>query len=211
MKTLFIDVDSQMDFLYPAGALYVPGAERVVANIARLNHYAAANGITVISTVDSHTENDPEFKSWPPHCIAGTTGQHKAEATLLARRIVLPNCEVPLVIEGAQQIVIEKQSVDVATARNFARVVERLAADRFVLYGVVTEICVLFAARALVPFGKPITLVTDAVAGLTDDASRAAQAEIQAAGGALATTSEVFSALTSASPRLCVEDHARGT
>ena len=80
MATVFIDVDSQLDFLYPAGALYVPGAERIVPAIARLNRYAAANGIPVISTTDAHTENDPEFKTWPHHCVAGTTGQRKAEA-----------------------------------------------------------------------------------------------------------------------------------
>src|SRR5471032_939182 len=29
MKNAFFDIDSQLDFLYPAGALYVPGAERI--------------------------------------------------------------------------------------------------------------------------------------------------------------------------------------
>jgi hypothetical protein len=29
MKTVFFDVDTQIDFLYPAGALYVPGGETV--------------------------------------------------------------------------------------------------------------------------------------------------------------------------------------
>ena len=40
MKTAFFDVDTQIDFLYPAGALYVPGAERIVPAIAALNRYA---------------------------------------------------------------------------------------------------------------------------------------------------------------------------
>jgi len=194
MKTLFFDIDSQLDFLYPAGALYVPGAEHVVPNIARLNRYAAAHAIPVISTTDAHTEDDPEFKTWPPHCIAGTTGQHKADATLLERRIVVPNRECPLALEGAQQIIIEKQHVDVFTAPNLARVVELLAAEHFVVYGVVTEICVLYAARGLLKYGKPLTIVTDAVAALTDAASRAALAEIQAGGGSLATTSEICNA-----------------
>ena len=164
MKTIFFDIDSQLDFLYPAGALYVPGAERIVPAIARLNRYAAAHGIPVISTVDAHTENDPEFQYWPPHCVAGTMGQHKAEATLLEKRVVVPNRDCELAIDGAQQIIIEKQHVDVFTAPNLARVVEQLAADRFVVYGVVTEICVLFAARGLLKYGKPMTIVTDAIA-----------------------------------------------
>jgi nicotinamidase/pyrazinamidase len=54
MKTVFFDVDSQLDFLYPAGALYVPGAERIVPAIARLNRFAGERGIPVISTMDAH-------------------------------------------------------------------------------------------------------------------------------------------------------------
>src|SRR5437016_14498632 len=104
MPTVFIDVDSQLDFLYPAGALYVPGAERVVPNIARLNRHAAAHDIPVVSTTDAHAENDPEFRTWPPHCVAGATGQHKAESTLLEHRIVIPNRPCPLDLAGGQQI-----------------------------------------------------------------------------------------------------------
>jgi len=96
MKTVFFDIDSQLDFLYPAGALYVPNAERIVPAIARLNRFAAAHGIPVVSTTDAHAEDDPEFAVWPPHCIAGTWGQHKAEATLLDDRIVIPNRDCAL-------------------------------------------------------------------------------------------------------------------
>ena len=86
---VFVDVDSQLDFLYPAGALYVP---RGRADRAR--HHAPqplrrrAPASRLISTVDAHAENDPEFKIWPHHCIAGTWGQRKAEATLIDRRIL---------------------------------------------------------------------------------------------------------------------------
>jgi nicotinamidase/pyrazinamidase len=124
MKTVFFDIDTQLDFLYPAGALYVPGAERVVPAIARLNRYAAAHGIPVISTTDSHPENDPEFRSWPPHCVAGTTGQHKVEATLLDKRVVVPNRPCTLALDGAQQIILEKQDVDSFTVSNLYRVLE---------------------------------------------------------------------------------------
>src|SRR6478672_11439471 len=109
MKTIFFDIDSQLDFLYPSGALYVPRAERVTPAIAQLNRYAAAHGIPVVSTVDAHTENDPEFQVWPAHCIAGTIGQHKAEATLLERSVVVFNQPCDFALGGAQQIRAEKQ------------------------------------------------------------------------------------------------------
>src|SRR5580700_1610187 len=136
MRTVFVDVDSQLDFLFPAGALYVPRAERIVPAIVRLNRFAASRGIPVISTTDAHAENDPEFARWPPHCIAGTAGQHKAERTLLEKRVVIPNRECTLALSGAQQIVVEKQTVDVFQAPNLSRVIDRLGADRFILYGV---------------------------------------------------------------------------
>ena len=44
MKTVFFDIDTQIDFMYPAGALYVPGAERIVPAIAQLNRHAAGRG-----------------------------------------------------------------------------------------------------------------------------------------------------------------------
>jgi nicotinamidase/pyrazinamidase len=191
MSAVFFDIDSQLDFLYPAGALYVPKAERIVPAIARLNRHAAAHGIPVVSTTDAHTEEDPEFRVWPHHCVAGTWGQRKAESTILGRRVVIPNRDCELAIEGAQQIVVEKQTVDVFAARNLSRVIGRLAADRYVVYGVVTEICVLYAVRGLLETGKPVTVVTDAIETLKEEDSRRALAECLAGGATLARTAEI--------------------
>jgi nicotinamidase/pyrazinamidase len=198
MTTVFVDVDSQLDFLFPSGALYVPGAERILGAIARLNRYAAAQGMPVISTADAHAEDDPEFAQWPHHCVAGTTGQHKAESTLLERRVTVPSggqakaCPTTgIEIEGAQQIVVEKQTVDVFHAPNLTRVLDRLKADRYVLYGVVTEICILYAARGLLRRGQTVEVVADAVQALTPEGSRHAIEEIVAGGGRLASVEEI--------------------
>lgn len=191
MKTVFLDVDTQFDFLYPAGALYVPGAERIVPAIERLNRYAAGRGIPVLSTTDAHAENDPEFASWPPHCVAGTAGQHKPAATLLEKRVLIPNREGTQSLEGAQQIIVEKQTVDVFAAQSLRRVVEMLNADRFVVYGVVTEICVWYAARRLLALNKTVTVVTDAIKELSAEDSARALDEIRSSGGAVSTVSGV--------------------
>jgi nicotinamidase/pyrazinamidase len=191
MSALFVDIDTQLDFLYPAGALYVPGAEQLIPTLAHLTRHAAGHGITIVSTADAHAENDPEFQSWPSHCVSGATGQHKAEATLLARRVVVPNREGSLALDGARQIVVEKQTVNAFETRTFARIVEQLNPDSFVVYGVVTEICVLHAVRGLLQSGKPLTVVTDAIRSLTAQASRDALDEMRAAGARLATAGEV--------------------
>ena len=83
---VFFDIDTQIDFLYPAGALYVPGAEKIVDRVAELNRLAAARGIPVISTADAHSEDDPEFRNWPPHCVVETAGQHKPASTFSGER-----------------------------------------------------------------------------------------------------------------------------
>jgi nicotinamidase/pyrazinamidase len=167
--------------------------------IARLNRYAAAQGMPVVSTADAHTENDPEFAQWPHHCVAGTTGQHKAESTLLERRVTVPSGTGLLAgltgqeacPTGAQQIVVEKQTVDVFLAPNLTRVLDLLKAERYVLYGVVTEICVLYAARGLLRRGQTVEVVADAIQALTPEGSRRAIGEILAGGGRLATVEEI--------------------
>jgi nicotinamidase/pyrazinamidase len=192
MKTVFFDVDTQLDFLYPAGALYVPGAERIVDNVARLNRYAAAHDIPVLSDMDAHSENDPEFRDWPAHCVARTFGQAKPQATLLDRRVVLSSkaklSEWP---SGMQQLLLEKQSLDAFSNPQLPGFLQSLRADRFVVYGVVTEICVKCAVTGLLRTGKRVELVTDAVRHLNEDEAQQTMRELEKAGGALTTTAEI--------------------
>lgn len=184
-KTAFLDVDTQFDFMYPAGALPVPGAERIVPVIARLNRFAAQHGYPVISTTDAHAEDDLEFRLWPHHCVASTLGQRKPGVTLLERRVVVPNREAPPRLEGAQQIVLEKQTVNLFETATLARVLQTLGAERFVVYGVVTEICVLHAARGLLQLGKQVDVVTDAIAGLSAEHSARALGELRESGAGM--------------------------
>ena len=192
--TVFFDVDTQTDFLYPAGALYVPGAEAIVERVAALNRFAAAQGIPVVSTMDAHSENDPEFHQWPPHCVAGTLGQQKPASTLLDKRLVVPNAAGLLAAGDAQQFLVEKQALDCFTNVNLSALLERLGAERCVVYGVVTEICVQFAALGLLRTGRHVELVTDAVKELDSAAAARAFAEFTAAGGTLRTAGQVMNA-----------------
>jgi nicotinamidase/pyrazinamidase len=192
MRTVFFDIDTQLDFVSPSGALYAPGAERVIAAVARLNRHAAATGIVVVSTTDAHAENDAEFAQWPPHCVSGCLGQRKPQATLLEKSVVVPNRDALQDTAGAAQIVLQKQTVDVFETRTIAPLLDRLAAGRFVVYGVVTEVCVWHAALGLLRCQKPVTVVTDAVQALRPDAGERALADLRAAGATLATAGEVL-------------------
>jgi nicotinamidase/pyrazinamidase len=189
--TVFFDIDTQFDFLYPSGALYVPGAEAIVDRVAALNHWAAEHGIPVISTMDAHTPNDPELREWPPHCIAGTHGQRKPPSTLLDRRVVIPNVLGPHKIDSAQQILLEKQALDCFSNVNLNAILDRLEAERCVVYGVVTEICVRYAAFGLIETGRRVELVSDAIKDLDPSAGATMIVDFIAAGGALTTSADL--------------------
>jgi nicotinamidase/pyrazinamidase len=194
MKTVYFDIDTQIDFMYPAGALYVPGAERIVSTVAKLNRHAAASGIAVVSDMCAHCEDDAEFRDWPPHCVVGTTGQLKPQSTMLGKRAVVPNCPAEIEIEGAEQIILEKQELNLFTNPNLKRLLEILAADAYVVYGVVTEHCVSYASMGLLDTGRPVTLVTDAIRSLSDEAAARTIETFTARGGRLTTSSELVGA-----------------
>jgi nicotinamidase/pyrazinamidase len=192
MNSIFFDVDTQIDFLYPAGALYVPGAEKLLPNIVRLNRYAVGHRIPVISTADAHTENDEEFRTWPPHCVAGTAGQAKPAATLQDSRTVIA-CTGPVDARiDVAQYIVEKRRLDCFTNPNLPGLLDALAAERFVVYGVVTELCVRCAALGLLARGGRVELVEDAIRSLSDDANRRMLEEFRAAGGTLTSTERVL-------------------
>jgi nicotinamidase/pyrazinamidase len=173
MNTAFFDIDTQIDFVFPAGALYVPGAEAALPQVARLNRHARERGIPLISTADAHAENDPEFAEWPPHCVAGTLGQRKPDWTLVG------------------QIVLNKQSVNCFTIPELPALLEQLRVEHAVVYGVVTEICVKHAVFGLLERGIRVTLVEDAVRALDEAQAAAMIAEMKARGGSLARTAEI--------------------
>lgn len=167
---IFWDVDTQVDFVRPGGKLYVPGAERIVPALARLTQWAAEHDVLVVASVDAHREDDAEFQQWPAHCLAGTPGQQKIEETLLPRRLTLPNRAVELSddLHAWQQIVLEKQELDVFTNPNTEPLLERLGRPEVTLYGVVTEYCVALAAENLLRRGCAVTLIEDAVAAIEE-------------------------------------------
>jgi nicotinamidase/pyrazinamidase len=172
MKQVFFDIDTQIDFMFPTGALYAPGAEKIIPAIAALNRHAK----TLVSTACAHAENDSEFRAWPPHCIVGTVGQQKPAATLVG------------------QTIFEKQQTDMFLSPNLPSLLQELAADEYVVYGVVTEVCVKFAADGLLKTGKPVTIVTDAIQALDPAAAESYLSDFKKRGGKLATVAEITAA-----------------
>jgi nicotinamidase/pyrazinamidase len=177
---LYFDIDTQIDFMFPAGALYVPGAERLLPRIAKLNR-----GAKVISTTCAHEEDDPEFKQWPPHCVVGTVGQTKPCSLLLEKRTVVPSHPVDLSIEGADQIILEKSELNLFSNPNTEALIKALAPQECMVYGVVTEYCVKLCAMGLLERGYKVSLVQDAIQCLNQAEADRFVREFAARGGGI--------------------------
>jgi nicotinamidase/pyrazinamidase len=186
MKNLFfLDVDTQRDFMLRSGALYVPGAERILPKLRRLFDFARNNEISILSSVDAHGVDDPEFKQFPPHCVQGTEGQRKVDETLLPRPLIFQQQPVdrnlPEVVRRHQQIIVEKQSLDLFS-NPIAERLMRVLPPRAIVFGVATEYCVKMACLGLRRLGVQTVLITDAVRALTPKTEKEAVEEMRQAG-----------------------------
>jgi len=186
MKNLFfLDVDTQRDFMLPTGALYVPGAERILPKLRRLFDFARKNEISILSSVDAHVADDPEFKQFPPHCVQGTEGQRKVDETLLPRPLIFQQQPVdrnlPEAVRRHQQIIVEKQSLDLFS-NPIAERLTRVLPPRAIVFGVATEYCVKIACLGLRRLGVQTVLITDAVRALAPKTEKEAVEEMRRAG-----------------------------
>jgi nicotinamidase/pyrazinamidase len=196
---IFWEVDVQRDFMLPGGKLYVPGAEKLVPNIRRLTDVARAGRVFLVSHGCFHTPDDPEFAKFPPHCVKGTQGAELLPEALTDRVLRVVNDEgagIPEDLFDYQQILLEKQTLDVFQSRHADALVSRFNRDaEFVVFGVVTEYCVGLAARGLLDRGRKVALVTDAIETLDRKAGERTVAELVALGARLTTMEEVLEKL----------------
>ena len=198
MRTVFFDVDTQIDFMFPAGALTVPGAASIVENLGALTRFGASHAVQIISTADAHGEDDPEFKIWKPHCVVDTAGQQKIAATSLPKPMILSTAEGSLDPIADQagaggQIIIEKQKLDCFSNPNLRMLLDLIQAERFVVYGVASELCVRHAALGLLQTGARVEVVRDAIKPIEEEKEREFLAQFQAHSGVLTTTATAIS------------------
>lgn len=180
--TLFWDVDTQRDFCNEDGALYVPGAEEIKGNLARLTALSHEQGIQRVKTGDWHEmsdeeidEEDPDLvETYPPHCMAGSDGAEFVPETLVVRtgattfppeagelrRDASPASRAP-------DVFLRKTKFDVFEGCEYANdVLEAINPDRVFVYGVSGNVCVMHAITGLLSRGYDVVAVEDAVASL---------------------------------------------
>ena len=196
---IFWEVDAQADFMLPGGHLYVPGAEKLLPNIRRLTDAARQGKVFLVSHGCFHTPDDPEFKIFPPHCVQGTAGAELVPEALTERVARVPNdaaAKLPEDLARFQQILLEKQTLNIFESRHADALVERLGSQaEFVVFGVVTEYCVSFAVKGLLERGRRVALVTDAIETLKQEDGDKTIAELEQLGARLITTDQALRAL----------------
>ncbi len=194
-RTVLVDVDTQVDFVEPDGALYVPGAERLKAQFAQLVRAARARGVPIVASADAHGQDDPEFSVFPPHCVAGTAGQKRVEETALENPLVVPVDGTLAESATSATVLLEKVKFDLFSNPAAERVLARTGAETAIVFGVALDYCVRAAALGLRSRGYDTVLVTDATAPVTEEGGAKVEAELKEAGVRFATTDEVLAAL----------------
>jgi nicotinamidase/pyrazinamidase len=174
---IFWNVDTQFDFVSPNGKLYVPGAELLKPKWKKLTQLAKIKSLVIVNTADWHYSDsaelsqNPDFvNSFPPHCMANTSGAEFVQET---------NPENPLVINWEKESEITKEIIDSQKHQNY--VIRKDAFDVFkgnrfteqllgmispktvIVYGVTTNVCVNDAVLGLAQRVNRVIVVEDAI------------------------------------------------
>lgn len=174
---LFWNVDTQIDFVYPRGKLYVEGAENLRPQWKELTRLAAEHSIRVVNTADYHFPNSPELDAlpdfvttFPEHCMVNTRGADFIKET---------NPEDPVFFDWNRNylitpdlfdknlhrnFIIRKDAFDVFAGNRYAcTILKHLHPESVIVYGVTVNEGVDAAVRGLVRKVKKVYVVEDAI------------------------------------------------
>ncbi len=183
MKIVFLNVDTQKDFMNSNGKLYVKGAEDIKDNLKYLTELARAQNIKVVNTQDWHMKDDaeisdePDFKTtFPEHCIVGSEGADFIPETypkhFAGNYYIIHYLDTKLNLEKlnrSRNIIIYKDKFDVFEGNDLTEeILANIKPDLVIVYGVATDVCVLFAIEGLRERRYEVKVVTDAIKALPD-------------------------------------------
>lgn len=147
MARVIIVVDMIRGFC-EAGSLASPRLAGVIPRIRRLLDRELEQGAELIFLADTHSEDDPEFEMFPPHCVAGS-GEEEVVAELepyLERATLITKTRY----SGFHRTGLEQE-------------LERIRPQEVVVVGVCTDICVMHTVADLRNRDYAVTVVRDCV------------------------------------------------
>lgn len=174
---LFWNVDTQIDFVYPRGKLYVQDAENLRPQWKELTELAKENSIRVVNTADYHYPNSAELDSspdfvntFPEHCMAGTRGADYIRETDPEDSIIFDWDKEYLITpeffnrEEHRNFIIRKDAFDVFDGNPMTdTILKQLNPDTVVVYGVTTNVCVDAAVKGLAKKVNKVYVIKDAI------------------------------------------------
>jgi len=154
MSKLLVVVDMQYDFVMPDGALYVPGAEKLL--VPMIQHVFSFDRQDVVFTRDTHHSRaystSVEAKEFPPHCLWDTKGH-----------------ELLIPFRGSDRI--DKTVFDVWADERCKPYLEWRAQryDEIEIVGVAADYCVRYAYEGFKQRGFNVTVRGDLTVGIKEN------------------------------------------
>ncbi|MEM3185555.1 MAG: nicotinamidase [Conexivisphaerales archaeon] len=171
MVKALIVVDMQNDFM-DDGALPVHGSVAIIPAINRYIELFSSKGAKIIATRDWHPENHISFRSrgglWPPHCIQNTKGAQFHPLLRLAKNT--------LIVSKATDP--DKEAYSGFQGTGLAYSLKSESIDELYVCGVATEYCVKNTALDALAYSFKVHLLTDAIKGIDEEASKVAVQEM---------------------------------
>jgi len=150
--TALLIVDMQNDFVRKEGKLYVPKAEETIPAIRRLIDKTRQASALVIYTQDWHMKDDPEFKIWGEHALAGTWGAEIVDELKPEK----------------DDFIIKKYRYDAFFETPLDYILRVKNIKNVIVTGTVANICVLHTAGSAALRWYNVVMVKDGISAVTD-------------------------------------------
>mgnify|MGYP001062317606 CR=1 FL=1 len=175
MAKAILVIDMLRGFLEEGHPLYCGSKARgIISNIQKLLQRELEQGARVFYLCDNHPPDDPEFKLFPPHCIAGTTEAELIPELSRYSGEIIPKSH----FSGFYDTPLEEK-------------LKELKPESIVVCGVCTNICVLHTAADARNRGYEVEVPVDCVTSLDDKAHAFALEHMEKVLGAKLTRPKV--------------------
>ena len=164
---IFFDVDTQYDFMYKNGNLYVPDAESIIPNLKKLTQFAKKKNISVVASIDHYVMNSLKIasKTFPLDCMNGIKVHKKIPETRLDNATIVPNIKLDnkkiKQLKKENKLLIEKQEHNAFSHPNLKLILK--GTKRAYVYGVATDYCVKAAILELRNMKIETYVIKDAI------------------------------------------------
>jgi len=160
MKSALMIIDMQNDFVRPWGAMYVPGAEKIIPKILELSAEARRHDIPVVHIIQEHRRQKVDYGlellTSPLHCVENTEGAKIID-------------ELRQNMDDEKDYVVVKRRFSGFLGTDLDLLLRGLGVEKVYITGIVAEGCVRATAVDALQLGYRVVLVTDCIAGLTHE------------------------------------------